>query len=324
MKPICSAFAISLAVIVSAVSLIAQVIPGKKPSFEVASIKPSMVLPAPAEVLQQSSFSVSDRLRGGRFIARGVTIRGLIRAAYAPSSSISADANPLAEVQLVGGPAWVETDFFDIEAKAESAQIRPEEAQLMLQSLLEDRFQLKYHREPRELRVLSLAVAKGGHKLKLSDDQTPAAVVIDPPRPPKPSFGQRGDVLFSLPRPRGLLGITAKLSGQSVVSTASGTGVPISELVRHLESSLRRPVIDKTNLKGLFDITLAIEGSRNVPVGGPAGGASDPFSPSKQVSQEVTPLFASALEKQLGLKLEQVKGPLEVIVIDSISKTNLP
>jgi uncharacterized protein (TIGR03435 family) len=319
MKPICSAIAISLALSVVAVSLIAQRVPAKKPSFEVASIKPSTVLQALPEVLQQTSFSVSDKLRGGRFTARGVTVRGLIRAAYSP-----AGAPPLVEGQLVGGPAWIETDFFDIEAKAESSQTRPEEAQLMLQSLLEDRFQLKYHREPRELRVLSLAVAKGGHKLKLSDDQTPAPAVIDRPRPPTPSFGQRGDVLLSLPRPRGLLGITAKLSGQSVVSTASGSGVPISELVRHLENSLHRPVIDKTNLKGLFDITLAIEGPRNVPVGGPAGGASDPSSPSKQVSQEVTPLFASALEKQLGLKLEQVKGPLEVIVIDSISKTNLP
>jgi len=316
MKPISGTIALSLAVIVTAAaSLVAQRVPAKKPSFEVASIKPSTVLPALAEVLQQRSFSITEKLKGGRFVARAVTVRGLMGAAYAP---VSAEANPPLEGQVVGGPAWIGTDFFDIEA--DSSQIRPEEAQLMLQSLLEDRFQLKYHREARALPVLSLAVAKGGHKLKLSDDQTPAPAVIDSARLPKPSFGQRG-VTVSLQRPRGFLGITAKLSGQSVVSTALGTGVPISELVRHLESSLRRPVIDKTSLKGLFDITLTVEGPARIDSGGgPAAGASDPLSPSQRVSQEVTPLFASALEKQLGLKLEQVKGPLEVIVIDSISK----
>src|SRR5262249_21623271 len=87
----------------------------QKPKFEVASIKRSTVLPVPAEILQQIAFSISGRLKGGRLVAQGITVRGLMRAAYAP---VSADSNPLLEGQIVGGPAWIGTDLFDIEAKA--------------------------------------------------------------------------------------------------------------------------------------------------------------------------------------------------------------
>jgi uncharacterized protein (TIGR03435 family) len=306
-KPNSSIIALSLAVIVTAaVSLIAQGVPAKKPSFEVASIKPSTVLPVPAEILQQISFSISGRLKGGRLVAQGVTVRGLMRAAYAP---VSADSNPLLEGQIVGGPAWIGTDLFDIEAKAESSAIRPEEAKLMLQSLLEDRFHLKYHRAERELPVLSLVVAKGGHKVKLSDDQTPA--VIDPAKLPGPSEGRRrgGDGFSVVERPRGLFGSSTKFTGdtgnRTMAITFSGTGVPISRLVFVLEDMLRRPVINKTGLKGLFDIAFTVEGL--------ALAGADP------VTSDPLPHYAPALEKQLGLKLEPVKGPLEVIVIDSIS-----
>ena len=87
--------------------------------------------------------------------------------------------------------------------------------------------------------------------------------------------------------------------------TFSGTGVPISRLVSVLEDMLRRPVINKTGLKGLFDIAFTVEGL--------ALAGADP------VTSDPLPHYAPALEKQLGLKLEPVKGPLEVIVIDSIS-----
>jgi uncharacterized protein (TIGR03435 family) len=164
-----------------------------------------------------------------------------MRAAYAP---VSADANPLLEGQIVGGRSWIGTDLFDIEAKAESSAIGPAELQSMLQSLLEDRFQLRYHREERELPVLSLVVGKVGHKVKLSDDQTPA--VIDPAKLTGPSEGRRGGDGFSiLQRPRGLFGSSTKFTGNTFAVTFSGTGVPISRLVGVLEYMLRRPVMNR-------------------------------------------------------------------------------
>src|SRR5262249_4617662 len=112
MKPI----VLVLLFAMTAMSAVSQM-PAQKSKFEVASIKRSTVLPVPAEILQQISFLMRGSLKGGRLVARGVTVRGLMRAAYAP---VSADANPLLEGQIVGRPAWTSTDFFDIEAKAES------------------------------------------------------------------------------------------------------------------------------------------------------------------------------------------------------------
>src|SRR5262249_37740643 len=86
----------------------------------------------------------------------------------------------------------------------------------------------------------------------------------------------------------------------------SGMGVPISELVRELEVNLYRPVMNKTGLKGLFDIAFTVEISTDF---------SDP-----SVTSDQPPLYSSALEKQLGLKLKSFKAPVEAIVIDSISK----
>lgn len=307
MKPIAGIIALWLAVVVAAtVCLAVQAVPRKKPSFEVASIKSSTTFPVPAELLQQLSFSIRGRLKGGRFVAGGLTVRGLMRAAYAPPSD---SANPLLESQIVGGPAWIGTDLFDIEAKAESSAVRPGEAQLMLQSLLEDRFQLRYHREERELPVVRLVAAKGGYKLKLSDDQTPA--VIDPSSLSAPSSGRRGNEGFSvLQRPRGLFGSSTKFTGdagnRTMAITFTGTGVSVPQLIGVLEDILRRPVLNKTGLKELFDIAFTVEG---LSLPGPDTVVTDPL-----------PQYASALEKQLGLKLESVKATVDVIVIDHLSK----
>jgi uncharacterized protein (TIGR03435 family) len=110
-----------------------------------------------------------DSTPGGRFVATGIPARMLITNAYR-----------LRNVQVIGGPSWLDTDRWDIEArpKAEDAApaptagkadpSQPNRGDLMLQSLLEDRFQFKFHREKRELGVYELTVAKGGPKFKES------------------------------------------------------------------------------------------------------------------------------------------------------------
>jgi len=165
----------------------------------------------------------------------------------------------------------------------------------MLQDLLADRFQLKAHRETKELPVYELLVARGGPKLKVSEDQTPA----DPP-----SFtGQPVNAT-----PRGAFGF-----GSGVVDSRA---VPLSRLTEFLRLPLGRHVVDKTGLSGLFDITLRW----------------DPKSEQASTTFEVSPgappplrdasgpsLF-TALQEQLGLRLRAARDPIDVIVIDSLQR----
>src|SRR2546425_3368714 len=151
---------------------------GTKPSFEVATVKPSASTDNRIAILGQP---------GGRFVATNATLKMLIGTAWR-----------VRDFQISGGPGWAGTDRWNIEAKAEEGAIPPAAGppdptvipplMLMLQSLIEDRFQLKVHRETKELPVYELVVAKGGPKIKPSEDQSL----------PTPAQPQRGG-----PMPRG-------------------------------------------------------------------------------------------------------------------------
>jgi uncharacterized protein (TIGR03435 family) len=259
-----------------------------KPTFEVASVK------------QNKSGDPPRRLgtEGDRFIAENYPMILVIQTAYGFST------NGLMRQQLIGGPAWLHTDRFDIEAKiqGDTRAIPGQQVWLMVQSLLEDRFQLKVHHETRELPVYNLVVGKGGVKMKLSEDQTP----------PK-SDDELDTFDSSAPPPRGEISIAHTPSGEMIVS---GTAIPISPNSevrrphslppRSLTTLLReagRPVVDKTNLKGFFDFRLKF-------VPGALLGNPDASGPS----------IFTALQEQLGLKLESTKGSVEVLVIDSVQK----
>lgn len=248
----------------------------QKQQFEVASIK------------RTASGEIGIRPEGDRFAASGMTLRNVIQFAYLPC-----DGRPLLDNQIIGTPGWADTDTYNIEAKTESRSqpIPICEMKQMVQSLLAERFQLKAHFEKRELPVYNLIVMKPG-KVKPSSDQTPSP-------PPPAAFTPRGD---SLPR-----GVFMIRSSGPHETTILGTSVPMERFVKALSGSeLRnRPVMDKTGLKGLFDVQL-----RFAPQSMSAAPASDPSGPS---------IFA-ALEEQLGLKLESGRGPLQVLVIDSVSR----
>lgn len=251
-----------------------------RPQFEVASVKPNT----------SGDFRSTSTTRGGRFVATNYTLRRLIQFAYSPKGS------QLLNDHIVGGPAWIDTDHFDLEGRIEND--RAGNVPVMVQSLLEDRFQLKVHRETRELPIYDLVVAKRG-KLKLSDDQT----TPNPKAPPAPATG---DTLA-----RGVFGILPGSSG----FTIEGRAVPISILVNLLRSEVGRPVVDKTDLQGLFDIHLPF-----IPESNPI--AARPRVPTPSRPQPATPLDLSgasiftALQEELGLKLESAKGPVEVLMID--------
>lgn len=219
-----------------------------RPSFEVASVKPS----GPDE---QLIFRLQP---GGRYIARNVTLKMLVANAYM-----------VPELQVAGGPAWRESEHFNIEAKV-GAELPPwpdsnRELSLRLQSLIEDRFKLSLHRETREEPVYDLMVAKGGAKLKIAGaDETGGYDMV-----------------------RGRFRSFA---------------VPLEYLAGSLANVLGRRVNDRTGLAGKYDYTLT-------------------FTPDDEATPDVNgPSIFTALQEQLGLKLESAKEPVEVLVIDHVEK----
>ena len=236
-----------------------------RPQFDVASVK------------RNNSGSQGARFdsRAGRYSATNAPLRFVIQQAY-----------KVQPFQIIGAPAWIDSERYDIEAKAEdtqgSDQIGP-----MLQSLIEERFKATIHGETMDLPVYFLTIAKSGSKLKASqcikrDPNTPA-----PPSQQLPSFcGYYGVGNGSL-----------KLTGHR-----------IDDLADALSGILKRKVLDRTGLAGEFDFDLKW--------------TPDISTPS--VKQEATtppdggPDIFTAIEEQLGLKLESGKAPIDVLVIDHI------
>jgi uncharacterized protein (TIGR03435 family) len=229
---------------------------------------------------------------GGRFSATNISLTMLMGSAYR-----------IREFQIVGGPNWIRDDRWDVQAKAEegtvstspSASIDPaafSPQQLMLQSLIEERFQLKMHREMRELPVYDLVVTRGVSKLKKSEDQGPIQ--------PQGANPQRGG---SMPRGGARLGRGA----------FDGNSILIGNLAAALSQELGRPVIDKTDLKGRYDVMLRWASE---PVPDPVTVQHDPATPPDPSG----PSIFTSIQEQLGLKLESSKGPVEVLLIDSVQR----
>jgi uncharacterized protein (TIGR03435 family) len=188
----------------------------------------------------------------------------------------------------------------------------------MLQSLLEERFQLKFHRETREQPIYTLTVAKDGSKLKSVEAPprpVPGQAPATPPSPPPPPPPGGGLPANFTPPP----GMIMMMPGG-----IAGSAMTIAQLINVISGQLGRPVVDKTELKGFYDVRLQFA-PESAPGGGPLGfagpggpgappaappGASDPSGPS----------IFTAVQEQLGLRLESTKGPVEVIVIDSVQK----
>ena len=281
-----------LVVATTALALLAAAqAPAQKPQFEVATIKPSDTSQRGATI---------QNLLGGRFVARGVPLRPLMTYAY-----------HVQNFQISGGPGWMVTDRWDIEARAEEGSIPPtslanpnaaDPMAIRLQSLLEDRFQLKIHRETKEFPIYELTIAKSGLKMKLSDDQTPFKLpeqgAVPPPSPPQRAGG--------VPR------YNMRIGRGNIQASA----VEIPSLVQALSQQAGRTIIDKTGLKGLYDINL--QWTPDTP---PPDNPTGPTGAEAARSIDINgPSIFTALQEQLGLRLESAKGPVEVIVIDSVQK----
>jgi uncharacterized protein (TIGR03435 family) len=231
---------------------------------------------------------------GGRLIVTNARLKSLIATAFGMG-----DPPSLIDSRILGGPDWIGSERYDIVAKS-STEFRPSpdgparELLLMMRSLLEERFKLKAHRETRELPIYELVIARADGRLgpemrkPAADCDAAIAAGIPPPRKP-------GE-----PPPCGLMGGPAR--------TIAG-GATMQQLAANLSIHLERMVFDKTGLAGRFAFNLAWTPDQ-IPTEAPTPGIPpiDPNGPS----------LVTALQEQLGLKLEATKGPVEVLVVDSV------
>ena len=214
--------------------------------------------------------------------------------------------------RILGEPDWVRSKRFDIAAKVapEDApkldKLKMEQRRSMLLPLLEERFGLKYHHESRELPMYALVVAKGGSKLKVSTAPPPQA-------PDAPHRTDGPPVLGGLSRERPGSPGMMRMSPGGI--EANGGGMQF--LAHALSALVGRSVVDKTGLTGNYDFSLNwTPDQSSTPMVGSLGGGPPP--PGDAPADPNGPTLFTALEEQLGLKLQSEKGKVDVIVIDHI------
>jgi bla regulator protein blaR1 len=264
----------------------AQSLIASKPIFEVASVKfadkcGNEYSPQPG---MRTAISTGHSFNPGGTYSTCASLRFIIMDAY----GIEFPTLPS------GGPDWSNSALYKIDAKAENNATK-EQVRLMIQSLLEERFKLKIHRENRESPVYFLVAAKGGHKLqpiKDEQDKKPLEGSVS-----FPVGGNPGPVEFNL------------------------RAITMDRFASQLTSMAGRRVINKTGIAGFYDISLHFTMDpqmgggiiRMAPVESQGG-------PTPAVEAPSGPTIFTALQEQLGLKLEADKAPLEYFIIDSIEK----
>jgi uncharacterized protein (TIGR03435 family) len=251
------------------------------PVFEVTSVKPS---------------KPGSRLRfvpgsPGRFTMTNVSVRTLVQNAY----------QLLQDAQVVGGPNWLTSERFDVVAKA-AGNPSPDEMALMLRALLAERFKLVAHTETRELPMYALVLARRDRKLgeRIRPTAVDCSKVRDNANGRLTNPSQVDDRMFC--------GI--RFSPGNVVAG----GISLSQLGERLAPFVDRAVVDRTGLAARFDLNLEWTPDQwrtaQVQNDGLQPAPTNPGGPS---------LF-TAVQEQLGLKLESARGPVDVLVIDSVSQ----
>ena len=223
-------------------------------AYDVMTIKPNM-----------NGTSMGMGINGDSFTAHNVTLRQLLHYAC-----------DIDEDSIAGIPSQIDSKRFDIEAKISDPDpvalknMTPEQTRSMLLPLLVERFQLKTHSEARILPVYELIVAKGGPKIKLSEDQT-----------------------------KSIWGDSSFYSNKSNIKFVT-KALSMASLAKDLSGWANRTVIDKTGLAGNYDLTLQWT----------------PDDTPASTDANSAPSIYTAVQEQLGLKLQPAKGPVETLVVD--------
>lgn len=217
-----------------------------RPVFDVISIRPNL----------SGSNNSGVHTERGRIVETNNTVRELIQEAF-----------QVKDFQIIGGPGWIATARYDVVATTGTAHNSDEQFEPLLQSMLEDRFGLKFHRETKESTIYSLTVAKGGPKMTVDTSE-----------------GQD----------------SSNTNSKDGRTTMTAKKVTVAMLASRLERQVGRRVIDNTGLRAAYDFTLTWSRDQSV----------DPTGPS----------IFTALQEQLGLKLDSAKGPVDLVVIDAVDR----
>ena len=231
--------------------------------FEVASLKPSPpgaqgggVRPAPG---------------GERYVATNAPLKLMLAVAY----QVKAE-------QIQGGPDWINTDGFDMNAKAEKAST-PEELHLMLQNLLAERFKLKFHQEKKEMAIYALTVDKGGPRMTPHQSEN------------------AGEPWIELTQEKFLH------------QTMHAKFVTMQYFAWRLSTILDRPVVDMTKLQGGYDFEVSYTRE-------PPPNITEKSMINGEAVDLTGPSIFESIIKQLGLRLERQKGPVETMIIDHVER----
>jgi len=242
----------------------------KLPEFDVASMKEN----------KSGTGRMEWKTTDDGFSATNLSLKSLIASAYGVNQEL-----------VSGGPGWLDSSGFDINAKvvgedmAALKKLSDKQRAAMLQPLLQDRCKLKAHIATRMLPIYNLEVSRAGSKLKPSNA----------PKFDKAEARDHPDIKFS--------GTTLSGSGYF-----TAYGIPMSQLADNLTYVVNHTVIDKTGFSGNYDIQL-----KYAPEEGTTSSKTDNGA-------EPAPSIFTALEEQLGLKLQSTKGPVDTLVIDHIEK----
>jgi uncharacterized protein (TIGR03435 family) len=270
--------------------------PAARPRFDVVSIKPCNrgVTYAPGTPMYGDGSSPGRLSIGCGILAETDNI-GLIQVAY--NRYASGQLTSTKVIPIEGGPDWIHSERFEINAKSDGQPSILMMEGPMMQTILEDRFKLKIHRETRQGPVYELTLGKGSPKLKALQDGSCTPVVVGRPLPPLADGQHR----------------CRNLVGPGSVNFEGGT---LSGLAGMLGLILDRPVIDKTGITDYFEIHLKFSPDDLAPS---RPSATDPGS-SAAISSSDAPGIFQAIQEQLGLKLVPAKGPVDVLVIDHIER----
>lgn len=261
--------AVVLAVVTCAVAASSAQAPVDLPRFEVASVKPNVSTGA-----GQS----------------GRSFRGSVTLINMPLRLIVANAFAMRPANVLGGPDWIDSERFDINARApENAS--DDQLDPMLRSLLAERFRLVARTETREQPIFALVLARDDGRLGPSLHASTEC---------RKGAATGADREQSQAR----LACGVRISANATMVTVQGGAVPMNSVARALDGTSGRRVIDGTGLAGTFDLELRY-----------AQGDPQPTTGVNDV-----PTVFTALQEQLGLKLEPARGPVEVLVIDSVER----
>ncbi len=227
----------------------------QSPAFEAASVKAS-----------PGGGNFRIRRDPGRLDIENFTLRAMVRYAY-----------DIRDIQIAGGPAWFDSDRWDVAATA-GREVTDDERKKMLQALLTERFKMTLHHETKDLPVYALVVGKSGLKLKPNMEGKPERVM---------------------------------LQAKSGMLTMIGEDVPVARIAEVLFGQVGRIVVDHTGIEGKFDYKLEwVPDAANMPS----------INGAKMEASVDGPSIFTAVQEQLGLKLESTKAPVPILVIDRAEK----